>query len=389
MVLAPPLTPPLPLPGDTIATATADSVDVRRYLALVAAATERLMTADDPAAMIDSLFALIRDELQLDVFFHFRRDGGATRLEAWGGLTRAERHAAAMLDVESSACGQVMRERRTLHLTDVQGNAETRTSYVRSLGVEVYLCMPLLHGDEVLGTLGFGRRTARPFDEEERRLLLLLCHYAALAQHRLRIEEALRHGIDTQARLLAELNHRVRNALQVAIGLVSHEVRSAVEPTARTALSRAAERLQVLASAHRPLYATADPGLVDLPALFGDVITQLRGDVPAGTIHAPLPLAVPIERAVAAALLLDALLEGGVALPRITLQAVDRDGNEKLIISFQGSGWGHVAAVAEQNRLVVRLCHQLRATLTNEDDECLILVMPHDGDEYGHGCAHR
>ncbi len=389
MVLAPPLTPQLPLTGDAIATAGTDSADLRRYLALVTAATERLMAADDPAAMIDSLFALIRDELRLDIFFHFRRDGDATRLETSGGLTRAERHQAALLDVDDSVCGQVMRERRTLHLIDVQHKDDPCTGFVRSLGIEVYISMPLLHGDEVLGSLGFGRRTLRPFDEEERRLLLLLCHYAALAQHRLRIEEALRHGIDTQARLLAELNHRVRNALQVAIALVSHEVRSAADPAVRTALSRAAERLQVLASAHRPLYATADPGLIDLPALFGDVITQLRGDVPAGTIHAPLPLAVPIERAVAAALLLDALLEDGAALPRIVLKTEGAGGNEMLRISFQASGWGNVTDLVERNRLVSRLCHQLRATLTNEDDGCLILVMPHDGGEYGHRRAHQ
>lgn len=383
MVAAPPLTEPAPSTGDVIATA-ADTADVRRYLALVTAATERLMAADDPAAMVDSLFALIRDELRLDMFFHFRRDGEGTRLATAGGLTQAERHEAARLDIEGSACGEVMRERRPLHLTDIQRSSESRTGYVRSLGLDVYMCMPLLHGDEVMGTLGYGRRAARPFDDEERRLLLLLCHYAALAQHRLRIEEALRHGIETQARLLDELNHRVRNALQVAIGLVSHEVRGAEAPAARAALSRAAERLQVLASAHRPLYATADPGLVDLPALFGDVIAQLRGDMPEGTISAPAPVAVPIERAVAAALLLDSLLEDGAALPRITMTVGQGDGNENLRISFEASGWGRVATGLEPNRLVARLCHQLRATLTNEDDGCLILVMPHDGGEYGH-----
>ncbi|GAA3247784.1 hypothetical protein GCM10020258_00630 [Sphingomonas yabuuchiae] len=74
---------------------------------------------------------------------------------------------------------------------------------------------------------------------------------------------------------------------------------------------RAAERLQVLASAHRPLYATADTGLVDLPALFGDVIAQLRGETGNVPITVDSPVSVPIERAVAAALLLDALMAQG------------------------------------------------------------------------------
>ncbi|KTT69515.1 hypothetical protein NS319_10225 [Sphingomonas sanguinis] len=366
------------------AVAAIDPADARRYLSLVTAATERLMAADDPAAMIDSLFALIRDELRLDVFFHFRRDGDVVRLDTSGGLTRAQRQAMAMLDIDMSISGLVMRDRRPLHLTDIQQVDESLTDFVRTLGIQVYLCMPLLHGDEMLGTLGFGRRTARPFDEEEQRLLSLLCHYAALAQHRLRIEEALRHGLDTQARLLAELNHRVRNALQIAIGLVSHEGRQAADPDTRLALRRAAERLQVLASAHRPLYATADPGLVDLPALFGDVIAQVRNEGPDAPIAADGPVAVPVERAVAAALLLDAMMVQPVETPVINFAAVMRGGNEMLRITFQGVGWGRIADLVEQDRLVARLCHQMRATVTSEDDGCLILVMPHDGGEHGH-----
>lgn len=382
MALPPPSFPPLPLSGEANGAAAADPADAQRYLSLVVAATDRLMAADDPAAMIDSLFALIRDELRLDVFFHFRRDGEAIRLETAGGLTRTEWQAAAGLDIGPSVCGQAMRERRTLHLTDIQASGEERTGFVRSLGVQVYLCMPLLHGDELLGTLGFGRRAARPFDEEERRLLLLLCHYAALAQHRLRIEEALRRGLDTQAQLLAELNHRVRNALQVAIGLVSHEGRQAPDTGTRRALMRAAERLQVLASAHRPLYATADPGLVDLPALFGDVIVQLCGETGDMPITVDGPVAVPIERAVAAALLLDALMAQAAGVPHIGFTVNGAPGNEMLRISFQATGWGRIADVVDRDRLVMRLCHQLRATLTNEDDGCLILVMPHDGGAY-------
>lgn len=384
VALPPPLTASLPTADDSTGTSGVDPIDPRRYLALITAATERLMAADDPAVMIESLFALIRDDLHLDVFFHYRRDDDGTRLRASGGLTQEERRAAAALEVEGSACGQAMRERRTLHLTEVQRSREAQTAFVRAIDVDIYLCMPLLHGDDLLGTLSFGRRAAHPFNEAEQRLLSLLCHYAALAQHRLRTEEALRRGIDTQTRLLAELNHRVRNALQIAIGLVSHEGRQAAEPGTRTALLRAAERLQVLASAHRPLYATADPGLVDLPALFGDVLAQLRGNGAEATIAANSPVAVPIERAVAAALLLDALMVQATSVPRIGFAIATSHGNEMLRITFEATGWGRIAGLVDQDRLVARLCHQMRATLTSEDDGCLILAMPHDGSEHGH-----
>lgn len=377
---------PLTLSDDAIGAVAADPAVARRHLTLIAEATDRLMAADDPRAMIDSLFTLIRDELRLDFYFNYRRDDATTRLEASGGLSRDAWQAAARLDIEETACGLAMRERRSLHLTDIQASRDPRTAFVRSLGIQVYLCIPLFHGSQVLGTLGFGRTAPLPFDEDERRLLALLCHYVSLAKHRLRIEEALREGLETQSRLLAELNHRVRNALQVAIGLVTHQIGTAVDASARAALSRAVERLQVLASAHRPLYATAAPGLVDLPALFREVIAQVRGEAAERAVDAVDRIAVSIERAVGAALLLDALLahddDGGA--PQIGMRLDRRDGNEMLELSFQGSGWGGRKALIDHDRLVARLCHQLRATPTSEDDGCLILVMPYDGSEYGH-----
>ncbi|MFN3676956.1 MAG: hypothetical protein ACK4TC_13345 [Sphingomonas pseudosanguinis] len=88
---------PLPFVDDVIAPVAGDPDATRRYLALIAAATDRLMGADDPALMIEALFELIRDELRLDLFFNFRRDGDVVQLEACGGLTpgrAARRHGA-------------------------------------------------------------------------------------------------------------------------------------------------------------------------------------------------------------------------------------------------------------------------------------------------------
>ncbi len=73
-----------------------------------------------------------------------------------------------------------------------------------------------------------------------------------------------------------------------------------------------------------------------------------------------------------------------VGTPAIAFAAVMQGGNEMLHITFQGVGWGRIAGLVEQDRLVARLCHQMRATVTSEDDGCLILVMPHDGGERGH-----
>ena len=160
---------PLPFVDDVIAPVVGDPDATRRYLALIAAATDRLMGADDPALMIEALFELIRDELRLDLFFNFRSDGDAVQLEACGGLTPAEQRAAMRIDVAGSVCGQVMRERRVLHLAGIQRSDDPAAAFVRSVGIDVYLCMPLFYGEQLLGTLSFGRRAAVPFTDEEQR----------------------------------------------------------------------------------------------------------------------------------------------------------------------------------------------------------------------------
>ncbi len=158
---------PLPLVDDAIGPVASDPDTTRRYLALIAAATDRLMGADDPARMIEALFELIRDELRLDLFFNFRRDADDIRLEACGGLSPAQRRAMADLDIAGSLCARAMRERRVLHLTDIQHSDDPAAAFVRSIGVKAYLCMPLFYGEQLLGTLSFGRRAAGPFTDEE------------------------------------------------------------------------------------------------------------------------------------------------------------------------------------------------------------------------------
>ncbi len=63
-------------------------------------------------------------------------------------------------------------------------------------------------------------------------------------------------------------------------------------------------------------------------------------------------MAVPIERAVAAALLLDALMAEGAGVPRIAFAVRGVPGNEMLRIAFQAIGWGRIVDLVDRNRLV-------------------------------------
>jgi len=348
----------------------------RRYLGLVGGVAERLLAAHDPAAMVDELFALIRDELQLDVFFNYRRSGDRLVLEASGGLTEAEAAAAATLALGEAVCGCVARDAQPRHMVAVQASDEPLAAFVRGMGIDAYVCTPLLHGDEVIGTLGFGRRWTDRFSDDELRFIHNICHYAALAKYRLRTEAALRESVRQREQLLAELNHRVRNALQVAVGLVAMEVGTAPDPIVRAALERTLDRLQVVAVAHRPLYAGGPADRIDLEPLLAGIAER---EVATGAIAVVGTHQLPIEQAVALALLVRALLSQRARelAPTVRVQSDGDHGDRRLSIVFTGPQWGKRMIAAGEERMITALSRQLRATLSFDGDAQLLVSMPY------------
>jgi GAF domain-containing protein len=148
----------------------------RRYLALIADIAGRLLAADNDVGMVAELFALIRDELRLDIFFNYRLDDGRLVLEAHGGLSEAEAASGASLEIGQAVCGCVARDRVPAHATGVQASADPLHDFIRGLGLDAYACTPLIYGGTLIGTLGFGRRWADRFSEDELSFLHTVCH---------------------------------------------------------------------------------------------------------------------------------------------------------------------------------------------------------------------
>lgn len=342
------------------------AVDVlpRRHLRLLGDAADRMLAAEDPARMVDDLFALIADELRLDVFFNYRLDGDELVLETHGGLDAAEAASFERMAMGQAVCGCVARDRRPIEAFGVQTSDDPMARFVRALGVDAYACTPLMHGQTLLGTLSFGRRWTDRFDADELVFLHTVCHYVALAKYRLRIEAELRDGIASRERLLAELNHRVRNALQTAVAVVRLGAADSDDAAVRAGLELAAQRLEVLAAAHRPLYATDTPTRIDLAALLAGIAEQ---EAPAWTGPAP---SLPVEQAAAAALLVQALLPQG---NEATLAILRRDA--RLELALEAPGLGAARPALDHSRLVRGLARQLRAELARDGADRLTLAL--------------
>ena len=67
-------------------------------------------------------------------------------------------------------------------------------------------------------------------------------------------QEALQKLLDQRTALLHELDHRVKNNLQLLLSLVGIEIRQAEDEQVRQVLGRMKERMQALAAAHLDLY---------------------------------------------------------------------------------------------------------------------------------------
>ncbi|WP_294321252.1 GAF domain-containing protein [uncultured Sphingomonas sp.] len=348
----------------------------RRHLRLLGEAADRLLAAKDPAAMVDDLFALIAEELRLDIFFNYRLDGDVLTLVAHAGLTEEEAAAGAQLIVGQAVCGCAARERRPIQAFGIQSSDDPLTDFVRGLGIDAYACTPLVHGTELLGTLGFGRRWTDHYDPDELTFLHTICHYVALAKYRLKIEAELRAGIASRERLLAELNHRVRNALQTAVAVVRLGAADTADDAARTALTAAAARLEVLAAAHRPLYATDRPSRIDIAGLIESLVER-DDDEPVDIAVTGSP-ALPIEQAAAVALLTHALV--GAEPDIVSHVAIDMTA-DLLRVTLTGVAMGQPRPTLDDSRLVRGLARQLRADVARDGGDRLTIAVPgrHDG----------
>ena len=168
-----------------------------RFHQLLDAAAAKLVHVRDPAALIEELFTLAADELELDAYFNYRLDAdGALHLAAVHGLAEDLVREGQVLQLGQAVCGIVARDREACHVPDVQGSTDAQHAFIQRAGLTSYACRPLLAHGRLLGTLGFGRRSGEPFDAAELGLLSTFTHYVAAACERQRTETALRVSED-------------------------------------------------------------------------------------------------------------------------------------------------------------------------------------------------
>ena len=201
-------------------------------------------------------------------------------------------------------------------------------------------------------------------------------------------EAALLEALEAREALLHEVNHRVKNSLQLVSSLLSLQASRSTDPELRAGLAEARSRIGVVAQVHRRLYQAGTHGRIDdlasfLRELSDDTVAALD---PEGRINLTFTsptednanaVRAPIDRAVPLALIVSELVTNAVkyAFPddqdgtiRVSVQRAEEEGG-MLAISVKDDGIGlpedfdPTASSGVGMRVVTTLVKQLRARL--------------------------
>lgn len=205
----------------------------------------------------------------------------------------------------------------------------------------------------------------------------------ALIAEKARFERAVRErtaelqaALDAQKMLVHEVDHRVKNNLQMISSLIVMQSRSIPDENIRQSLSEMLERIEAVSTVHRRLYQSDDVRSFDVADFARDLVTDLvassgREDI--RTEFALEKLVVPAQWATPVALMINELVtnaikhafdshaNGAERLIRVAMEVgssrytIEVSDNGKGMTALGGGGFG--------TRLVRSLARQLEATV--------------------------
>lgn len=154
----------------------------------------------------------------------------------------------------------------------------------------------------------------------------------------------LETALHTQTMLLHEVDHRVKNNLQLVNSLVSMQLRSISDATVRASLQSLRERIEALSTVHSLLYQRDDIRQLSVADLVRDLTNSLVASSGRQTIETNLELddvVVPAEQATPIALIVNELVTN------VLKHAFPDDRSGRLDVRVKNNGEGLVVEVAD------------------------------------------
>ncbi|HEX2056201.1 MAG TPA: PAS domain-containing protein [Nitrospiraceae bacterium] len=191
-------------------------------LTLLVEAAELLLAEESSASGMDAVFRLIAPHFGLDSYWDYDNTEAEDELRLAGssGLLDEMVPAFQSLKYGEALCGICAKQRAPLVRNRIQDSTDAPAALAKRNGTQAYACYPLMAGEFLLGTLGFGSRGRTSFDADELEFLGTIARYVAMVKARQRSEARLRKRHE-RCELLAKM---------AAALLKSEESTAVVEP---------------------------------------------------------------------------------------------------------------------------------------------------------------
>jgi len=186
-------------------------------------------------------------------------------------------------------------------------------------------------------------------------------------------------ALETQTALLHEVDHRVKNNLQMVSSLILMQSRAIKDEAVKQSLRTMLERIEALSTVHRRLYQSKDVSNFDVSDFARDLVSDLLAASGRSHIGSKLdlaPVVVPAEKATPVALMVNELVTNELKHAfkdetrpgNIGVKMSQPDGH--LIIEVSDDGVGMDGAGGDASfgmRLIRQLGRQLRADVEWRD----------------------
>jgi two-component sensor histidine kinase len=251
----------------------------------------------------------------------------------------------------------------------------------------------ILPGDGApFGVLEVDSKSEGEFSERDIAFLQGAANILGMAIEQQQYQRKLKAALDRHQILLKEVNHRVKNSLQVVSSMLQLQARSVGDPDLSERLTEASSRVSAVGRAYERLAYNADHDNVDLVEYLRQIVGDLEPTVAPCKIEfdAPKEIQFAADRAILVGLILNELVSnaGKYAYPdcpggSIWVRLVQPD-NKSVLVSVRDEGAGlplgfdPTASKGLGTRLVNALSKQLGAELTRPmspiGTDCELLV---------------
>lgn len=235
----------------------------------------------------------------------------------------------------------------------------------------------ILQGDgSPFGVLEVDSRSEGEFGEHDVAFLQGAANILGMAIEQQHYQRKLQAALDRHQVLLKEVNHRVKNSLQVVSGMLQLQANAVGDPDLSERLNEASTRILAVGRAYDRLAYNADYENIDLIAYLREVIEDLEPVVAPCKIHleAPEEIQFAADRAILVALIINELISnaGKYAYPdcadgSIWVRLVRTDKNSVLVsVRDEGIGLPSDFNPTTSKRLGMRLINALSKQLDAE-----------------------